>query len=169
MYTGFWNSRNTSVIIKKLGYASELSEVDRSICQLAAEGPGCDVSLVVGRVLDTVRRDAASLDLAKLRTLFRDSAGLPAPDWLNCADQDLVNLVVRETLAHPSQPSLENILTMMMVNQEPLLAATFSPDKQFPFPAFLGACGRLAVFSHAGESLDQVARVSPWNVRWVTC
>ena len=53
---------------------------------------------------------------------------------LRCADQNLVNFITKESLEHPSNPALENILTMLMINQEPVVAMAFPSRKLFPFP-----------------------------------
>ena len=121
-----------------------------------------------------------TFDLAELQDLFGDGEG---PDMLRCADQNLVNLITKESLEHSSKPTLENILTMLMINQEPVVAMSFPTRKLFPFPEYLGACGRylhdcyfdmstafinffrLAVFADAGPSLTDLSRVSPWIVR----
>ena len=77
--------------------------------------------------------------MAELQDLFGDGEG---PDMLRCADQNLVNLILKESLEHPSKPTVENILTMLMINQEPVVAMSFPTRKLFPFPEYLGACGR---------------------------
>jgi len=100
--------------------------------------------------------------LEKLKDLF--DVG-DYPDLLRCADQNLVNMIMEESLEHNSKPTMENILTMLMLNQEPLVAMTFPPKKQFPFPEYLGACGRLAVFVDSGPSLTELSSFSPWTVR----
>ena len=119
--------------------------------------------------------------LAELQNLLGDGE---SPDMLRCADQNLVNFITEESLQHPSEPSLENILTMLMINQEPVIAMAFPSRKLFPFPEYLGACGRysnikiscqnfyetgmgfrLAVFADAGPSLTDLSPVSPWIVR----
>ena len=77
--------------------------------------------------------------IAELQGLFDNGE---SPDMLRCADQNLVNFITKESLEHPSKPSLENILTMLMINQEPVVAMAFPSRKLFPFPEYLGACGR---------------------------
>ena len=51
---------------------------------------------------------------------------------------------------HAARPSLANLLTILLTNQEPLLAMAFPEQQGWPFPAYYGACGRLAVFTDAG-------------------
>ena len=41
---------------------------------------------------------------------------------------------------------------MLLLNPEPLLFMTFPREENWPFPKYLGACGRLAVFEDAGKS-----------------
>ena len=168
VYSGFWISRNMSVIVKKLGYDPELEHLDRNICRAVGEAPGCDVSHGVQTLVENMRDKSTEsgnvLNIDNIQEVFKTLNH--SQDWLSCADQNLVNYVVKESLGHPSSPSLENILTMMLINQEPLMSMTFSSQKQFPFADYLGACGRLAIFEDAGSSLSQLASVSPWSVRY---
>ena len=95
--------------------------------------------------MDTIRGllnhhySCKTFGLAELQNMF---GGGESPDMLRCADQNLVNFITGESLQHPSEPSLENILTMLIINQEPVVAMAFPSRKLFPFPEYLGACGR---------------------------
>lgn len=167
VFHGFWTSRNTSVVIKKLGYDSELELLDRRLCKAASEEAGCHPGEAITRLAHQVGKDCSNqscktFGLAELQNLLGDGE---SPDMLRCADQNLVNFITEESLQHPSEPSLENILTMLMINQEPVIAMAFPSRKLFPFPEYLGACGRLAVFADAGPSLTDLSPVSPWIVR----
>ena len=160
-----------SVIIKKLGYDPELEHLDRNICRAAGDDDydtSCDVSRAVQILVENIRDKSSDsgnvLNIVNIQKVFKDLNY--SQDWLSCADQNLVNYVVKESLEHPAGPSLENIVTMMMINQDPLISMTFSSEKQFPFADYLGACGRLVVFADEGSSLSQLASVSPWSVRY---
>ena len=38
-------------------------------------------------------------------------------DWLSCADQNLLDFILKKSLSHPAKPSLENLLTFLLINQ----------------------------------------------------
>ena len=162
VFRGFWSSRNMSVIIKKLGYDSELEQLDKKICKIVnIDSEHCDPQEAIKQIRQRITDDDELFKLKDLRNNIHVNQ-----DWLQCGDQDLVNFVTRASLNHKSKPSLENILTMMMINQEPLIAMTFPPEQQFPFPEYLGSCGRVAVFSDAGPSISKMSQISSWVTRY---
>jgi hypothetical protein len=65
---------------------------------------------------------------------------------------------------HRSTASLENVLTLLMLNPEPIVFMAFNEDEGWPFPKYLGSCGRLAAFENAGEMLTE-AYNKPWDLR----
>ena len=167
VFKGFWKSRNQSVVIKKLGYDSEMEDIDSSLLQNVRHETGnYDPASAVKILLNKTTLHDGPQQYLKLEEINKlvHSFGF-SPDFLKCADQDLLNWVVESCLEHKSKPSLGNILTMLLVNQEPLMAMAFPPEKQFPFPEYHGACGRLAVFSDAGQSLSQMTISSSWALR----
>ena len=162
VFRGFWSSRNMSVIIKKLGYDSELEQLDKKICKIVnIDSEHCDPQEAIKQIRQRITDDDELFKLKDLRNNIHVNQ-----DWLQCGDQDLVNFVTRASLNHKSKPSLENILTMMMINQDPLIAMTFPPEQQFPFPEYLGSCGRVAVFSDAGPSISKMSHISSWITRY---
>ena len=38
-------------------------------------------------------------------------------DWLSCADQNLLDFILKKSLSHTAKPGLENILTFLLINQ----------------------------------------------------
>jgi len=162
VFTGFWTSRNKSVILKKLGYDSELDDLDGKLCVSVDEKTDCDIRTAVENLTKKLLTKDEVIDLDSLSSILLKVNH--TQDWLGCADQNLVNYIVKESLSHSSKPALENILTMILINQEPLLAMTFA-DKQLPITDYLGACGRMAVFTDAGTSLRKLSVLSPWRVR----
>lgn len=65
---------------------------------------------------------------------------------------------------HESNTSLENILTMLMVNPEPLILMAFPASEGWPFPKYYGSCGRLAMVGWAGKMLTQFWQ-EPFTIR----
>ncbi len=70
---------------------------------------------------------------------------------LGCANsQDLVDFLVKRTLSRHSKTRIEHILTMLLVNSEPIVFMAFPADEGWPFPKYHGACGRFAVLEDKG-------------------
>jgi len=175
VFYGFWKSRNISVVIKKLGYDTELDQLDQHLCELVQQEHSCDVVQAVQKLtvklgmtmknkeekeIGRTNRILPRLDWEKLKSMQLFSKH----DWAQCMEQAQLDYLTTSSLLHHSTPILPHLLTMLLHNQEPLLAMTFSPKASWPFPSFLGSCGRLAVFSNAGLSLSTFI-ASSWLVR----
>jgi hypothetical protein len=100
------------------------------------------------------------------RTL--DYAKINNHEWtevLSCMrSQKLLDIIVSHSRHHKTEASLENILTLLMLNPEPLIFMTFPAEEGWPFPEYLGSCGRLAVFEDSGDMLTNYY-LSPWTKR----
>ena len=51
---------------------------------------------------------------------------------------------------------LENILSILIINPEPLVLTAFPAEEGWPVPKFYGSCGRLAVMEDVGNPLSSV-------------
>ena len=60
VFHGFWASRNSSVVIKKLGYNSELETLDRRLCEAASAETGCNLGEAVTRLTQQVGEDCVN-------------------------------------------------------------------------------------------------------------
>ena len=72
--------------------------------------------------------------------------------------------LVRRAHYHRAAPTVNNLLTMLMINPEPIVFMAFPAEEGWPFPKYYGACGRLAAFENAGRSLADYYS-APWEVR----
>lgn len=165
VFNGFWVSRNVSVIIKKLGHDSELEDLDINLCKLADSKDGCYLKDAMRNIVEKLEVQTRSdkINISSLKLLL--SRVQTSQDWLSCADQNLLDFILKKSLSHPAKPGLENILTFLLINQEPLMAMAFTPEMDYPFPRYFGACGRFAVFEDVGSGLDRLSSISPWSVR----
>ena len=71
---------------------------------------------------------------------------------------------MKKSFQHHSSPKLTNLFTMLLVNQEPVMSMVLSHHLGQFISAYHGSCGRLAVFSNAGDSLASFIN-SPWSFR----
>ena len=60
VFHGFWTSRNTSVIVKKLGYDSELEIMDRRLCEAVSEEAGCSPGEAVTRLVEKISQNGSN-------------------------------------------------------------------------------------------------------------
>ena len=96
VFYGFWNSRNISVVMKKLAYESELVELDKHICELVHLQSSCDVKDAVQKLVKELRtnnsiseqRIKVSLEWEKLKNV----GYLQMADLIQCSDQTKVLL-----------------------------------------------------------------------------
>ena len=74
--------------------------------------------------------------------------------------QNLLDYIIKRStfsqLSHGQSISLENILSILLINPEPLVLMTFPAEEKWPVPKFYGSCGRLAVVEDVGEPLTSV-------------
>ena len=72
--------------------------------------------------------------------------------------------LVRRAHFHPAAPTVDNLLTLLMINPEPIVFMAFPKEEGWPFPKYHGSCGRLVAYENAGRSLADYYSAS-WDVR----
>ena len=80
-------------------------------------------------------------------------------DFLGCVStQELLDYVIKRStfhqLAQGQSISLENILSILIINPEPLVLMSFPAEEGWPVPKYYGGCGRLTVVENAGDPLS---------------
>ena len=95
VFHGFWTSQNMSVVVKKLGYDSELAQLDLRLCELVHLHDGCDVSHAVQRLVVelgmSVTNQKQGQELSRLDWQKVEKVGvLRAMDWAQCSGQGKV-------------------------------------------------------------------------------
>ena len=80
-------------------------------------------------------------------------------DFLGCVStQELLDYIIKRStfhqLAQGHSTSLENILSILIINPEPLVLMAFPAEEKWPVPKFYGSCGRLVVVEDIGKPLS---------------
>ena len=80
-------------------------------------------------------------------------------DFLGCVTtQEWLDYVINRATFYPlikgHSVSLENILSILIINPEPLVLMSFPAEEGWPVPKYYGSCGRLAVVEDAGYPLS---------------
>ncbi|XP_074658259.1 divergent protein kinase domain 2A-like [Tubulanus polymorphus] len=144
------------VVLKKLGHNTELKAADEKICKMAQMN-----SCNPGRVL--------------FGRIFRDSDPILTPentkglsDLVSCPSERLMKRIVDSFPEKQGDVLLRSerliIYTTLLVNPEPILLQVFPQEEGWPFPRYIGACGRWTVTENAGESLNKYYN-APWQKR----
>ena len=80
----------------------------------------------------------------------------------------MLDYIIKRATSHKSSEgqsiSLENILSILIINPEPLVLTTFPAEEGWPLPKFYGSCGRLAVIQDAGYPLSSAVE-EPFKIR----
>jgi len=149
------------IVIKRLASDYELKRFDDQFCKKAGESAGCDVSAAAYGSFQG--QDRAQLQLEQLQGLS---------DMMVCPSQRLLDLSVehyQESRLDGRRLSREGRAQFIMtatVNPEPLLIQAFASNwrESWPFPQYLGACGRFIVETFEGTTL-QSALSETWEIR----
>lgn len=155
----------TRVVVKKLAHDSELQELDQKLCQRSAfERTNCKVSQAMRTFLAGNDTTTALLDfMYSVRT-----------------EQDITTCPTRRLITHVMNAVETNVLTVARredglrvpdviaytasVNPEPLVLQSFQHSDDWPFPEFLGSCGRVVLVKDCGDPLSQFESAE-WLVR----
>lgn len=137
------------VVLKKLAHVDELQKVDDEICKDSVREPGCDVAkrMVVSKTAQDIGLNGLLPGHLKDTTFM-----------FLCVTHKLIDRVL-ERYKERSRPGVTRmddylqILYTARVNPEPLMLQTFPASEGWPFPEYLGACGRYIVQEYNGKSL----------------
>ena len=76
-------------------------------------------------------------------------------DYSACiSHQSLMDHLSLRPQFHRSLMSLENVITSLLINPEPLVLSTFPSEEGWAVPKFHGSCGRVIIEDDAGEPLS---------------
>ena len=86
-------------------------------------------------------------------------------DFLGCVStQELLDYIIQRSTFHQlavgQSISIENILSLLLINPEPLVLMTFPSEEGWPVPKYYGSCGRLAVVEDCGYPLSSALQES---------
>ncbi|XP_030837405.1 divergent protein kinase domain 2A [Strongylocentrotus purpuratus] len=139
------------VVMKKLGHNSEHNQFDKDLCTNAESGlRGCDVS-------QQIYKSKLSDIMYAERLEEKDVMGLS--DIVRCPSRRLLDRIWDTFGERQFDKSLARdhklmLATTIAFNPEPLILQAFPNRKGWPFPAYMGACGRFTVQEYSGHSLS---------------
>ncbi|XP_014775794.1 divergent protein kinase domain 2A [Octopus bimaculoides] len=146
------------VVLKKLVADDVLKDLDDKICRSARRTPGCDVARVVVKAdfVSQVRQHELEVDHLK-----------GVNDMFYCPSRRLLDRLLKYYLEKYSYEAPYfyavdkiQILITAMISSEPLMLQTFPASQGWPFPSYIGACGRFVLLENCGESLQNFHQAS---------
>ncbi|EFX71406.1 hypothetical protein DAPPUDRAFT_327242 [Daphnia pulex] len=190
----FATFKDKHVVMKKLGHDPQLEQLDHHILQQSVgllNNPIQQVSVSAAvrpytqqnvwldcvkdlegngstlvhrlRVFDPSSQDIISNDLQRSVGSFRGS------DMLMCPSQRKLNYIENEFVKNNfglyRLTCLYNLMTLLLLNSEPLIFQTFPAKEGWPFPIYYGACGRVVVEEYVGPNLAQWLPQASWKER----
>ena len=81
VFEGFWTTHNIPVVIKKLGYKSELDQLDSRLCAAAHQRPDCEAVTSIHILKETISRNFSMLQ--RIGKSFN-------MDWAECPSSEKV-------------------------------------------------------------------------------
>lgn len=143
--------RGDNVILKKLAQDNVLREIDERICYSANRKIGCDV----GRVsyLADFTREIRTTDLQVAHLMgVSDMFRCPSPRFVRRLLSKYKERAKHEVPIYYITDKIQVLITAM-INSEPLMLQTFPSADGWPFPAYIGACGRFIMVENCGQPL----------------
>lgn len=167
VYRGQLEGRSGGVVAKMLGHDWEMERSLHEVVCLLGERPPfyCSGQHYIKYLTEQVyQRDKPADHIGpasrSLTMNFAQDAARflqPGSDYLGCVrSQDMMDFLTHKPQWHPSSLfSLENVLSMLLINPEPLVLTTFPAAEGWPFPEFLGSCGRVVLVEDCGQPLSE--------------
>uniref|UniRef100_T1IVG5 FAM69 protein-kinase domain-containing protein n=1 Tax=Strigamia maritima TaxID=126957 RepID=T1IVG5_STRMM len=140
----YWGKlNNATIVLKKLAHDSELKYFDQILCEEAKKyeynSKKCYPSSAARILTSHVRID----DLSTLKNFDKT-------DLLRCSS----SLVLGRLRDKFQENSDVYFFTLLLLNPEPIILQTFTSENGWPFPRYLGACGRVIAEEYVGPSLS---------------
>ncbi|CAG7731074.1 unnamed protein product [Allacma fusca] len=151
-----WHNRGVErkLILKKLAHDNELARLDKELCNRHGKQDQCDSKDAVRLLIDKYsythknRPDDPILHGEKIGKVT---------DALLCPSHHKMDYIIERVTKLSKGPHrntiLMHILTMLLVNPEPLILQTFRAEDGWPFPVYYGACGRIVAEEYVGNRL----------------
>ncbi|KAK3763954.1 hypothetical protein RRG08_050599 [Elysia crispata] len=140
------------IIIKKLATDTQLRELDEKLCIEAKRPIDCDIARVITRTDKVLPFRTEPLSPKHLK----DTGAF----MFNCPSYRLLDRVWTYFQEYKKKREIfmsdkVQIFYMATVNPEALLVQVFPKSEGWPFPEYLGSCGRGIVVENAGQPLSQ--------------
>lgn len=151
----------TRVVLKKLAHDKEFAKIDRQWCR----NRPCNVAQAVKKAVDRAETaEGALMELMSVRKKQQDMTACPSSRFVRRVLSMMTfttNMIAKRQGALRAADVFAYTVT---VNPEPLILQAFPRIDDWPFPSFLGSCGRTVVESFEGERLSSFERAR-WIVR----
>lgn len=85
-------------------------------------------------------------------------------EHFTCSSQRILDLLYGSHVDSEPANKLYHVATMLLINPEPLIIQAFPQTQGWPFPRYLGACGRIVAEQYLGKSLLEFYN-SDWSTR----
>ncbi|CAH1781099.1 unnamed protein product, partial [Owenia fusiformis] len=156
VHTGTFH--NKKVIMKKLAHDEEIAAIDNKICKSAQLDANCDIKTAIQKSSLFQHTDKIYIDEVK---------GLS--DLVTCPSERLIADIKSAYLQTENKKTFTfqdkmKLMTMLMINPEPLMLQIFSAQEGWPVPKYYGACGRWIVEENSGTILGDYYD-SKWDIR----
>lgn len=143
--------RGEDVVLKKLVQNSVLQDIDERICFSADRKVGCDVARI--SYIADFSREIRTTDLQVSHlTGVSDMFRCPSVRFVRRLLANYKERAKHEVPIYYITDKIQ-VLVTAMINSEPLMLQTFPSSEGWPFPAYIGACGRFIVVENCGQSL----------------
>ena len=144
-------------MLKKLASNQDITAWEEHVCQLARQSGGCEVNkAAVKALMASGSRWLTSHVTGMSRLTACPTERLVEKIMDRYKEKlDAINLSARERI--------QLILTIML-NQEPIVFQTFPQSEGWPFPAYVGACGRFVVVESGYRPLREFYDAA-WSIR----
>ncbi|XP_077556173.1 divergent protein kinase domain 2A [Haemaphysalis longicornis] len=151
----------TRVVLKKLAHDKEFAKIDRQWCR----NRRCSVAQAVQKAVDRAETvEGALMGLMAVVKKQQDMTACPSSRLVRRVLSMMTfttNMIAKRRGALRPADVFAYTVT---VNPEPLILQAFPRMDDWPFPSFLGSCGRTVVESFEGERLSTFERAR-WIVR----
>lgn len=145
------------LMARRLASSKQRSQLDESICLKVASHPSCDLNT----------KAIYFYPLSGDDWVLKQMKGLSI--MTTCPTQRLaMNIMDRfaEKMDAIQLSASERFMMMytLQLNQEPILFQTFPQKENYPFPQYIGACGRIVTYQNPGHPLSLYID-STWEIR----
>lgn len=151
------DSGGQSLLVSKLGSDSKIASMEKAVCALAKEPEGCDVSRAAGRAFPP----------SGTKWMLKQITGMST--MTTCPSDRLLEMIIgkyheKNDAISISASERAQLMTTLMVNQEPIVFQTFPKLEGWPFPGYMGACGRFVMTESIGMPLNNFYSM-PFKIR----
>lgn len=152
VHVGSLRPDGKGIIMKKLATDTELKELDARLCKDAMRPEGCDIARVLVRtnMASHLNTEPIKPDLLKGTGSF----------MFKCPSYRLLDRVWSYFKEFKKKNEIflsdkMQVLYSSLINPEGLMLQTFPKSEGWPFPEYIGSCGRVLIVEDCGRPLTE--------------